>query len=208
MRSTKSVSSIAYHRPEVFGRLTDNLRAADVIGPALWIAHKGEGGDKPHIHLVLIGGFKTYDTSKVGSLWGFDIVGDDKGSVSALWRVTRNISDWLLYGVHDAKYLATKGLEREHAYSWADVRCSAGDEEIREQLISEAKDYANSLGDKTTSRLIMLAKRGWDWRRVVVSGLVPMGQLSQASKAWEYIAATYYPQPIDIKGEEVATDEA
>lgn len=194
MRSTKSISSIAYHRPEVFGPLTDSLRGAGAIGPVLWIPHHGEGGDKPHIHLVLLGGFKTYDTTKVGSLWGFDIVGDAKGSVSSLWRVTRNISDWLLYGVHDAKYLASKGLERECSYDWEDVRCSSGDEEIRSQLIAEAKDYAKTLGDKTTARLIMLAKRGWDWREVVLSGLVPMGQLSQASRAWEYIVSTYHPK--------------
>lgn len=194
MRSTKSVSSIAYHRPEIFGPLTDSLRAANVIGPALWIAHRGEGGDKPHIHLLLVGGFKTYDTAKVGSLWGFDIVGDDKGSVSALWRVTRNISDWLLYGIHDSKYLMSKGLERETSYSWDDVKCSKGDEEIRGQLIAEAKDFSQTLGDKTTARLIALAKRGWDWRRVVLSGLVPMGQLSQASRAWEYIVSVHNPK--------------
>lgn len=194
MRSTKNISSIAYHRPEVFGSLTDSLRASGVIGPALWIAHKGEDGDKDHIHLLLLGGFKTYDTAKVGSLWGFDIVGDEKGSVSALWEVTRSISNWLLYGIHNTKYLMSKGLERDISYSWSDIKCSSGDEEIRGRLISDAKDYLRNIGDKTTSKLIALAKLGWDWRRVILSGLVPMGQLSQARSAWEYITSAYNPK--------------
>lgn len=194
MRSGKSLSSIAYHRPEVFARVTNSLRKVDKIGPCLWVAHRGEGGDKPHIHLVLLGGFKTYDTKGLGSLWGFDIEGDEKRSVSALWRVTKSLSDWLLYAIHDPKYLAFKGLEREASYTWEDLRVSEGDEDILAELIREARDFAETQGDKTTRRLIALAKQGWDWRRVVVSGLVPMGQLSQASKAWGIINREFNPR--------------
>lgn len=206
MRSTKSISSIAYHRPAVFRALTDSLRKADAIGPCLWIAHEGEGDDKPHIHLVLLGGFRTYDTSKVGTLWGVDVQGDKTASVSALWRVSRSINDWLLYAVHDTKYLALKGLERESAYTWDDIQCSAGDEEIRDQLIREAKDHASTLGDKTTARLIQLARKGWDWRRVVLSGLVPMSHLCAAQRAWEYIVIAYNPQYAEYHEEEKGGD--
>jgi len=191
MRTQKNISAIAYHRPEVFKLITNALRKAGNIGPCFWIPHKGEGGDKPHIHLVLIGGFRTYDTAKLSSLWPPDIQGDVAASVTSLWRVTKNLNDWLLYAVHDAKYLALKGLEREHAYDWADVQCTEGDDDTLRQLIAEAEDSKVTMGDKTTCRLIACARRGMTWREIVLSGLVPMGQLSQASKAWHIIAQEY-----------------
>ena len=193
MRSGKSLSSIAYHRASVFATITNGLRKSGAIGPALWIPHKGEGGDKDHIHLLLLGGFKTYNTEGLGSLWGFDIEGDEKRSVSALWRTTKNTADWLLYCLHDPKYLALKGLERECAYDWADMRVTEGDEGLLDELRREALDFGEGLGDKTTRRLVAMAKRDMTWKQVVLSGLVPMGQLSQAAKAWAYIAAEYSP---------------
>ena len=194
MRTGKSISNIAYHRPEVFATMSATLRKSGVVGPLLWVAHRGEVGDKPHIHFVLIGGFKVYDTAKVGSLWGFDLIDGQKASVSQLWRTTRNLSDWLLYSLHDPKYLSLKGLEKEATYSESDLKCVEGDEDILHQVISEAREYAASMGDKTTARLAALARRGYDWRRVVLSGLVPMGQMSQAFKAWPIISAAYTPK--------------
>lgn len=200
MRTQKAISNLAYHRPEIFRNITNGLRKGK-IGPCLWIAHQGEGGDKPHIHLVLLGGYQVYDTKGLESLWGFDIIGDQKASVTSLWRPTKNLNDWLLYAVHDPKYLALKGLEREHSYTWADLQCSEGDEEVLAQLVADAKEAANTMGDRTTARLITCAKRGMTWREVVLSGLVPMGQFSQASKAWEYIAGEHFPRPPKGEGE-------
>lgn len=208
MRTTKNISSIAYHRPEVFAAITADLVKAGTIGPCLWIAHKGEDGDKDHIHLLLLGGFKTYETNGLGTLWGYDIEGDEKRSVSALWKATKNPSDWLLYGVHDAQYLALKGLERANHYTWEDVKCSPGSEEVRAELIRDAKDHLQSAGDRTTARLVALAKHGFDWRRVVLSGIVPMGQFSQAARAWHYIEDEFCPRVKDPKtGREVKVYE-
>lgn len=187
MRTQKAVSAIAYHRPEVFAATTDSLRAAGVIGPCLWIAHKGEGEDKPHIHLVLLGGFKVYNTEGLSTLWGVDITESGAASVSALWRVTKSLNDWLLYAIHHPKYLISKGIKRECSYTWDDLKCSKGDEGVLREVVADAKDALETMGDRTTSRLIMLARSGYDWRRVVLSGLVPMGQLSQAAKAWGVI---------------------
>ena len=187
MRTGKSISNIAYHRPEVFATLTNLLRKSGKIGPCLWVAHRGEGGDKPHIHMVLLGGFQTYNTEGLATLWGVDVIDGQAASVSALWRVTKSIEDWLLYAIHHPKYLTYKGLDREAHYDWADVHVTAGDEGVLEQLTADAKDALEQLGDRTTSRLIRLAKMGYTWQQVVLSGLVPMGQLSQAAKAWPII---------------------
>lgn len=194
MRTKKAVSAIAYHRPEVFGRLTDDLRKAGAIGPCLWIAHQGEGGDKPHIHLVLLDGFKVYETDTLSSLWGIDIIDGQPATVSKRWQVTKRLSDWVLYGIHDAQYLAFKGLEREHAYTWTDIHASKGDEGVLAEVIDEAKDALGQMGDKTTKRLLMLARAGKEWREVVLSGLVPMGQYSQAARAWQVIRGVIHEE--------------
>lgn len=191
MRTSKAISNIAYHRPDVWASKVADLRKSGKIGPLLWIAHKGEDGDKDHIHFVLLGGYTTYNTEGLSALWGVDVVDGNPATVTSLWRVTKNLSDWLLYAVHDPKYLLSKGKTRSTSYSWDDVRCSDGDDDCRRILIREAQEALEMVGDRTTSRLIVLAKQGYDWRRVVLSGLVPMGQLSQASRAWEYIADAY-----------------
>lgn len=191
MRTQKAISNIAYHRPEIFASKLADLRKSEKIGPALWIAHKGEDGDKPHIHFVLLGGWTTYNTDGLSALFGVDVIDGQPATVTALWRTTKSLNDWLLYAVHHPKYLLTKGLQREVSYTWDDVHCTPGDEDSRRLLIREATEAVDNLGDRTTARLIALAKQGYDWRRVVLSGLVPMGQLSQASRAWEYISDAY-----------------
>lgn len=194
MRQTqKAVSGIAYQTPEFFSAKTNELRASSLLGPVLWVAHKGEGADKPHIHFLCLPGPKPYNLDGLDTLWGVQVVNGCKASVSAMFRKCseRNYSDWLLYSVHNPKYLASKGLEREFSYSWDDLCVTAGDEDIRDRLISESRDDLDNLGDRTTRRLILLAKQGMTWREVVLSGMVPMGQLSQASHAWEIIYHTY-----------------
>lgn len=193
MRTSKAISNIAYHRPEVFASKASDLRKSGKIGPLLWISHKGEDGDKDHIHFVLLGGFTTYNTEGLSALFGVDIIDGKPATVTSLWRVTKSLSDWLLYAIHEPKYLLSKGKTRPTAYSWDDVQCSEGDEDSRRILIREAQEAIEMVGDRTTARLIVLAKQGYDWRRVVLSGLVPMGQLSQASKAWVHISAAYSP---------------
>lgn len=193
MKTNKSVSSIAYQSPANFKVQTNALRNSDAIGPCLWVAHKGEGDDKDHIHFVLIGGDRTYTTKGLGSLWLPECIGDERRSVSALFKVTKNLSDWLLYAVHDPLYLTFKGLERAAHYTFDDICVTEGDEAILDELKREARDFRSNLGDKTTKRLIMLAKAGYEWERVVLSGIVPMGQFSQALKAWAYIYAKYSP---------------
>lgn len=194
MRTQKAISNIAYHRPEVFGMMTDHLREAGLIGPCFWIAHTGEGGDKPHIHLLLLGGFKVYDTAKLGSAWGVDVIDGKAASVTARWCPVKEgaLSDWFLYAVHDPKYLAWKGQAKEVHYPWSDVRCSKGDEEIRDQLIREAQEAQGQQGDRTMRRLICMAQQGRSFEECVLAGMVPMGQLTQARTAWEIVRRHYW----------------
>lgn len=193
MKTKRAISCIGYHSSSVFESVTNDLRKSGVIGPCFWICHKGEGGDKDHIHLLLLDGFKVYNTDGLSSLWGVDIVDGKSQSLSSRWRVTANVSDWLLYSVHNLQYMAFKGLLRENNYTWDDIKCSSGDEDLRNELILDANEYLSNFGDKTTRRLILFAKEGKAWKDVIMSGLVPMGQYNQAYRAWYLIQTQISP---------------
>lgn len=194
MRTGKAVSNIAYHRPEVWSNTVNALRKAGVIGPCLWVAHKSEGNEKKdHIHLCLLGGYKSYNTDGLSSLFGIDVIDGQKASVTTLWRTTKSLNDWILYAIHNPRYLIHKGESKQHTYDWGDVHITSGDEDTLQQLIVEAQDALEGLGDKTTMRLRALARMGLTWREVVVGGYVPMGQLMQARTAWRYILQDAQP---------------
>jgi len=203
MRTNKSISNIAYHREIIFSAFANALRQADKIGPCFWVAHKAEGNEKKdHLHIVLLGGVKTYNTDGLSSLFGWDDIDGKKATVTSLWKPTKNLSDWLLYGVHDERYLLQKGEEREHTYDWSDIHVTAGDEDLLEQLIAEAKDFRDHLGDKIVDRLRLLARRGYSIKYAIASGLVPLSLVPQAIRAWGCIAEQEYAgRHSDDKGE-------
>lgn len=189
MRTNKSISNIAYHRESIFGAIANALRQADKIGPCFWVAHKAEGNEKKdHLHIVLVGGVKTYNTDGLAPLFGWDEVDGKKATVTSLWKPTKNLNDWLLYGVHDERYLLQKGEERDHSYDWSEVHCTKGDEDLLEQLIAEAKDFRDHLGDKVVDRLRLLARKGYSIEHAIANGLVPLSLVSQAIRAWGCIA--------------------
>lgn len=196
MRTTKSISNLAYHRPEVFAERVRELRASGVIGPCLWIAHKGEGGDKDHIHVLLLGGVKTYNTDGLSSLFGFDVFPDgSKGSMTPLWKTTKEASDWVLYGIHDPRYLVHKGETKEHSYSFDDIKCCEEDEDLLRTLVIDAKAFLENLGDKVILRVKKCFWAGMSLGEVLTSGLVPIGCVGNVVKVWDALEAsrTYSP---------------
>lgn len=180
MRTGKSISNIGYVRPEYFATIANTLRKTGVIGSCYWIAHKGEDGDKDHIHLVLLGGQKVYNTEGLSSLFGWDMVNGEKGSLTERWMVTKSILDWLCYGVHDPVYLLRKGLVRNHSYLWEDIKCTEGDENLLRRDIIEAKRLITEGEDKVYRSLRVLAAKGYTWRRVILTGLIPVNVLGSA----------------------------
>lgn len=185
MRTGKALSNIAYMRPEYFRLMTDALRLSEKIGVCYWIAHQGEDGDKDHIHFVLLAGQMVYNTKGLASCWGVDMYGETKGTVTEGWRTTKSLNDWLCYGVHDVNYLLRKGEERNTHYSWADIQCTKGDEDLLRRDIIEARRYCESGGDKVYRALRIMHNAGKSWKEVVLSGLIPVNCLGSAYTVWQ-----------------------
>lgn len=192
MKTQKAISNVAYHRPEVFETIVNVLRESNAIGPCLWISHKAEGGDtKNHLHFVLLGGFKTYNTDGLSTLFGFDVIDGQKQSVTNLWKTSTSINDWLLYGIHDTTYLLRKGMERQYTYTFDDVKCTKGDEDILNELKQEARDYLEQSGDKIYRVLRLCVKKGISFPRIVADGLIPVNSVYQAYQAYRLILYRY-----------------
>lgn len=200
MRTGKSISNIGYVRPEYFKQIANTLRKSGVIGTCYWIAHKGEDGDKDHIHLVLLGGQKTYNTQGLSSLFGWDMVEGQKGSLTERWQVTKSLNDWLCYAVHDTVYLLRRGLVRNTSYSWDEVQCTEGDEDLLRRDIIDAKRSITEGEDKVYRALRILASQGYTWNRVVLSGLIPVNCLGAAYPVFSLLLKQYHTTDAGMKG--------
>lgn len=182
MRTTRSISNIAYQSPAYFETVVNSLKKADIIGPCFWIAHKGEGDDaKDHIHFVLLGGSKTYNTDGLSGLFGFEPQPDGSvATVTGRWFVTKDINDWLAYSVHNVKYLFRKLKEKVYNYDWADLRCTNGDEDTLRLSINDAKEFIEDKEDRVYRAIRLAVKNKMTWRETVLSGLLPVNTLGSA----------------------------
>lgn len=54
MATSQPVSSISYNTLPFFKSVLDDLYKRHVIQSYLWISHKGEDGDKDHIHFRIV----------------------------------------------------------------------------------------------------------------------------------------------------------
>lgn len=186
MRTQKSISNITYHRPEVFAKKVEELREGGVIGPCFWVAHKGESGDKDHIHVLLLEGCKVYNTDGLSSLFGIDIFPDgSKGSMTPLWKVTKDTTDWILYGIHNQEYLTLKNERKEHFYTFDDVKCVEEDKDLLRLSIIAAKERLDTLGDRVVVAVKRLFYSGKSLPEVLTSGIIPIGCIGNTIKVWE-----------------------
>lgn len=124
MATQKPISTISYNT-EAF--LKEKLQAwleAHIIQAYQYICHKGEDGDKDHIHLRIEPNKKLDPMDLLDQLKEYQI-GKDKPLCCRPFRPSKE-EDWILYAVHDATYLNLKygGGEKGEKlpYSWQDIK--------------------------------------------------------------------------------------
>lgn len=119
-------SAISYNTPEFLREKLENWQKTHLIQSWIYIKHKGEDGDKDHIHVRIVPN-KTLDVMDLtDSLREFK-----SGEIKPLgvlgWRQSKE-EDWILYAVHDPDYLSQKYVDNhEHEkirYSYTDLVCS------------------------------------------------------------------------------------
>lgn len=126
MATQKPISTICYNSEAFLVEKLQNLYDAHIIQAWQFITHKGEDGDKDHIHLRIEPN-KRIDPMELTEMFKEYEKGKDKPLGVRPWRQSKE-EDWFLYAVHDSDYLSLKygGGERGEKlpYDWKDINTS------------------------------------------------------------------------------------
>ena len=124
---TKSpISTISYNTVEFLKEKLEGYIDAHIIQGYMFIKHKGEDGDKDHIHVLVIPNKKVDPMYMRADLKEF-VKDEEKPRGCMMWYLTheKNIYDWVLYVVHDKEYLEKKYQDYEQheklPYSWKEI---------------------------------------------------------------------------------------
>lgn len=122
----KPISTISYNSESFLIEKLQILYDAHIIQAWQYIVHKGEDGDKDHIH-VRIEPNKRIDAMDLTEKFKEFEKGKDKPLGVRPWRNSKE-EDWYLYSVHDSDYLSLKygGGDRGEKlpYDWKDIKTS------------------------------------------------------------------------------------
>lgn len=128
MATQKPISTISYNTESFLKEKLDTWYQAHIIQAYQYICHKGEDGDKDHIHLRIEPNKKLDPMDLMEQLREYQI-GKDKPLGCRPFRPSKE-EDWILYAVHDEEYLKAKYNSGEKGeklpYSWNDIRVSEG----------------------------------------------------------------------------------
>lgn len=128
MATQKPISTISYNSEAFLREKLDTWVASHIIQSYMYVCHKGEDGDKDHIHLRIEPNKKLDPMDLTDTLREF-VPGHDKPLGVRPWRPSKE-EDWLLYAVHEEAYLKLKyggGDKGEKLpYSWQDIKASDG----------------------------------------------------------------------------------
>lgn len=124
MATQKPISTISYNTEPFLKEKLETWLNAHIIQAYQYICHKGEDGDKDHIHLRIEPNKKLDPMDLLEQLREYHI-GNDKPLGCRPFRPSKE-EDWILYAVHDEHYLKLKygGGEKGEKlpYKWQDIR--------------------------------------------------------------------------------------
>lgn len=126
MATQKPISTISYNSEFFLVEKLQSLYDAHIIQAWQYIKHKGEDGDKDHIHLRIEPN-KRIDPMELTEMFKEFEKGKEKPLGVRPWRNSKE-EDWFLYAVHDSDYLSLKyggGFRGEKLpYDWKDINIS------------------------------------------------------------------------------------
>ena len=177
-QTVKLIASVSYNSENFLAGKIRSLVDSGVLEYAYWIWHNPESDEKKrHAHLVVKPN-KRLDTSKLRNEFKEIVAGEADPRCVLPFRPSK-MSDWLLYAVHDAGYLAKKCQVRNHHYKKEDIKTTDID------LLDEDWRACHEGEDTRVSRCIELAQSGVDFGKLVQMGVVPVAQLFQFRDIWQ-----------------------
>ncbi len=127
MATSKPISTISYNSEEFLKQRLDEWYKQHLIQCYQYIKHKGEDGDKNHIHLRIEPN-KTLDPMDLTQMLREPDPKHDKPLGCRPWRPAKE-EDWFLYAIHDKQYLKLKACDSKDGkmiYKVSDIVVSEG----------------------------------------------------------------------------------
>lgn len=125
MATQKPISTISYNTEPFLKEKLQELLDGHIIQAYQYICHKGEDGDRDHIHLRIEPNKKLDPMNLTELLAEYDPENPDKRLTVRPWRPSKE-EDWFLYAVHDKEYLKNKykGGEKGEKlpYDWQEIK--------------------------------------------------------------------------------------
>lgn len=123
MATQLPISTISYNSESFLREKLEELYKAHIIQSYMYICHKGEDGDKNHIHLRIEPN-KRLDVMNLQEVFVEPVRDNAKPLGVRPFRPSKE-EDWILYAVHDSEYLAQKedvSKCEKIAYDWKDIK--------------------------------------------------------------------------------------
>lgn len=178
MATQKPISTISYNTEAFLKEKLEQWLKAHLISAYLYICHKGEDGDKDHIHLRIELN-KRIDPMDLSEELKEYLPYESKPRGVRPWRPAKE-EDWILYALHDKTYLNAKyggGEQGEKLpYQKDDLKCNE-DYDLDIAYI-RAKSYLKHTASGTLQRL----KQGENPLNLIGEGVNPflINSLSRA----------------------------
>lgn len=204
MKTSKPISTVSFNTPVfLYGRLADLVRAGVL---SWWVAvphlsEDDEGGKKDHIHLYCEPSRLLQTDDLCSEFLEFDPARPDKPLSVLRWQLSK-FDDWVLYGLHDVSYLASKGLTKKYHYDYDDLVSSDPD-----TLLYRFRSV-NVLAVTPIRRLIQYADKGLSFSELLALGVVPVPQVRQYREVYDLLLGLSARRLIDNLDDVSVADSA
>ena len=184
MATQRPISTISYNSEAFLKEKLQSWYDSHIIQAYQYICHKGEDGDKDHIHLRIEPN-KRLDPMDLKDMLKEYVIGNDKPLGVLTFRPSSE-EDWILYAVHDADYLRQKYGGGENGeklpYEWTDIK-SPDDYDVQTVYIR-----ARATLSHTSANLISRIRKGSDARDLILEGenVYVVNQLLKAMTLTDY----------------------
>ena len=197
MKTSKPVSTISFNSVGFLTLKLNELTKAGKVSFWCFVQHMpedDEGGKKEHCHVYIEPSkmIQTDDLKK--ELLEFDPTNPSK-PLGCLSFTSSKCGPWYLYGLHDNRYLASKGQSRRYHYRFDDFLSSDEDDLLcksRQIDLLELSPYAD---------MQEAQREGLTFQEYFARGTIPLPQLLLFQRAWDLLLGTrtdrgsYSPHP-------------
>ena len=188
MRTSKPFSMISYNTKEFLIEKLNELVQGGLIQFWAFIHHLPEEDEKKaHKHLYIIPQ-KLIDTQRIEkALQEIDLTDITAKPLGAIFPQNSKFADWYLYGLHDKKYLASKGQKRAYTYNDSAFIVSCQD------TFQELKNLIDYTEINRLSLIIEKAENGESLSDIIKTTNIPLQLIGQVKQLYNIIIS-----PIDL----------